>query len=86
MCQKLGGRLPQNTCETTSLKAQFTAKNTSYELIFNWTQCFEELCDLTVDNEGPWDKDGWYCVPCVDVLITSRLRIWWLAKKREREL
>ena len=86
ICQTLDGKLPMNEVETTSLTGHLMARDARGELSFDWPRFFQELCDLQVDvQDNEWDKDSSYCMPCIHVLLRSRLRLWWLAKKRERE-
>lgn len=79
--QKLDGHLPSNKVELDALTGQFMSKNPSGELSFDWTRFFVELCDSDSGDPKDWDKNGWYCLPCIQVLLKARLRIWWSAKK-----
>lgn len=50
-------------------------------LTFSWSDFMEELCDMNIDAEGPWDKTQWYCIDCILALLRLRFRKWWITTK-----
>ena len=87
MIKLLEGNLPRNDHEMSQLADYIHNRDDDDDddddgrLTFDWTNFIEELCDMDIDAEGPWDKDQWYCLDCVLVLLRRRLRKWWIATK-----
>ena len=78
----LDGNLPRNVHEIGQLRAHIQRRDPdSSVMTFSWSDFLQELCDMNVDAEGPWDTDKWYCIDCIRHLLQTRLRKWWIATK-----
>lgn len=85
LAHMLDGRLPMNGHETNQLRAHIQRLDPhSGVMTFNWNDFLEQVCDMDVDAEGPWDADKWYCLDCMRHLLQTRLRKWWIATKVSR--
>ena len=81
MIKLLEGNLPKNGHEMSQLADYIHSRDDNDRLTLDWANFIEELCDMDIGADGPWDKDQWYCFDCVLALVRLRLRKWWIAMK-----
>ena len=86
MLSMLEGKLPRNQWERQPMEDYFLVRDgDNGPLTFDWTHFMEQLYDMDMDAEGPWDKEEWYCTDCILALIRMRLRKWWIMTKIRRK-